>query len=398
MNRTVNLTWLVTHWEFNRFFKLSDLIKGTLFFLIMGVIGGLVGLVMGRDAVSVPDIAVQDYGEFAPAALVSERLSFIDASDQDIDTLQQQLEAGDIDGVLIVDSADQGQLMTTGERPWQVVLNEFLAQVRTDFLLEQLDISDETYALLNRGFEVESRYLVESRASRVDKVVAGIAVLLVVMAVFMGFAYQFTAITAEKQQRITEQVISAISPQTWMDGKILGISGIGLAYVVYYGLLGLVVTAVLTWLGMPLGEVLALIDLPMLAVFIVMALLGILMWNAFLAAIAAVIDDPNTSQKSGWMMLPMVPVGFAFFALVNPDNLLMKILGIFPLTSSAVLPARMVLTEVAWWEILLAVVTLAGAAWLLRIAAGRIFAAGMMMYGKEPGLREMLYWVRRGRP
>ena len=127
-----------------------------------------------------------------------------------------------------------------------------------------------------------------------------------------------------------------------------------------------------------------------------MALIGTLMWNAFLAGVAATIDDPNTSTKSGFMFLPMFPVMLAFLALVNPDTVAMQLLSIFPLTSYAVLPARMVLTSVSWWEPVLAIALLAVTAWLLRVAAGRIFAAGMMMYGKEPDYRQMLHWMLKG--
>lgn len=163
----------------------------------------------------------------------------------------------------------------------------------------------------------------------------------------MGFAYLFIAITAEKQQRITEQVVSAISFQTWIDGKILDIADIGQAYVVYYTALGLIGALMLTWFGTPFAAGPALVKPLLVLLFIVLALLGILMWNAFLAGVADTIDDPNISQKTGWMLLPAVPVGMAFFSLISPSNALIQFLGIFPPTSYAVLPARMVMTSVA---------------------------------------------------
>ena len=53
---------------------------------------------------------------------------------------------------------------------------------------------------------------------------AGLLVGLMMLGVFTGIAYQFIVITGEKQLRVTEQVVSAITPQMWIDGKILGIS------------------------------------------------------------------------------------------------------------------------------------------------------------------------------
>src|SRR5690625_7780541 len=98
--------------------------------------------------------------------------------------------------------------------------------------------------------------------------------------------------------RITEQVVSAIHPQTWIDGKILGISGIGLTYVLYYGALGMLSTAALVhYAGAPFGQALALISPGPLVVLLLFFVLGVLMLNAFLAGFAGTIDEPNTSQK-----------------------------------------------------------------------------------------------------
>jgi len=392
MNDRLRLLRTVARWEFNRFFKLSDMIKGTVFMLAFGLLGGAAATFLGRDAITVPDIAVVETGPFQMADFASARLNFLDRRDADLDALVESLDSEDIGGILIVDSADQARLIAAGERPWRWMLEEFLQDARTTMMLDRLEIDQATYRQLTGELELATEFRNRSQASRADRIVAGVAIALVLVAVFMGFAYQFSAITAEKQQRITEQVVSAISPQTWIDGKILGITGIGLVYVVYYAALGLIGATVLTWFGAPFAAGLAVVDPLLLLLFVVFALLGILMWNAFLAGVAATIDDPNTSQKTGWMMLPAAPVGLAFFTLVNPDSALIQFLGIFPLTSYAVLPARMVMTEVAWWEIALALPLLVATIWLFRRAAGKIFAAGMMMYGKEPSLTDMWRW------
>ena len=54
----------------------------------------------------------------------------------------------------------------------------------------------------------------------------------------------------------------------------------------------------------------------------------------------------------------------------------------------------MVLTDVAWWELPVALLLLAAGTLLLRRAAGKIFAVGMLMYGKEARWSEIWRWVR----
>lgn len=396
MNNRWKTVWNVTKWEFTRFFKWKDMIKGTLFFLGFGLIGGLIGIWVATDTITVPDIAVYEYGDFDRDNFQSEELRFIDRTEDSMELLTEELDAGNLDGILTIVSSDSATIRMKSERGWLITLRQHLQEQRTDMKLQEFNIDTSVYAAIQYGMVLYTEFDSGSESSSADKWVAGIAIFLVLMAVFMGFAYQFTAITGEKQQRITEQVISAIHPQTWIDGKILGITGIGLTYVVYYGALALVgLIALIHFTGAPFGNALSLINPGLLVLFLLLSILGVLMINSFLAGMAATIDDPNTSQKSGLMMLPVYPVMFSFFVIANPDGLAVTILGMFPLTSFAILPARMVMTQVAWWEPVIAIVLLAATAWLFRVWAGKIFAAGMMMYGKEPTIKEMVYWFKR---
>jgi hypothetical protein len=45
-----------------------------------------------------------------------------------------------------------------------------------------------------------------------------------VLSVFIGVGVPFSVITGEKTQRLTEAIVSAVSPQVWIDGKTLGTS------------------------------------------------------------------------------------------------------------------------------------------------------------------------------
>lgn len=395
MPERFRILYEVTKWEFYRFFKWMDLVKGLLFFLFFGLIGGVIGYWLGKDSFTPPEVAVASYQPFDPAVFDHEQIRFVMHDTVSPDTLEQWLADGEIDGILTIHSRDDASIRVQGERAWLIILEQYLNQLRRDDMILESGVDPGLFASLEDGIALKREFDVVVTSTRADKWVAGIAISLILMAVFMGFAYQFTAITAEKQQRVTEQVISSIHPQTWIDGKILGITGIGMVYILFYGFMALLFAVVMANFGVPLGAGLALINPLLVVTFTLLVLLGILMWNSFYAAIAATIDDPNTSQKSGWMMMPILPVMLAFFTLVNPDSTPITVLGIFPLTSYAVLPARMVMTQVAWWEPVLALLLLAVTVHLFRVAAGRIFSTAIMMVGKEPTLKEMVYWFRR---
>ena len=222
-----------------------------------------------------------------------------------------------------------------------------------------------------------------------------VAIGMMLLGVFIGNAYLLVGITGEKQLRITEQVVAAIRPQTWVDGKILGLSALTLVLLFLYVGPPALAFGLLRLLGADLPALpAAAADPGFLAALVVFAGLGFLLWFTFFAAIAATVDDPNNSSRGGWLMFPLLPLGLAFAVVRDPDAILARVLGLLPPTAPAVMPVRLLLTEVAGWEVLLAVAFLLASIALLRRTAGKVFHLGMLMYGKEPTWREIWRWVR----
>jgi len=197
---------------------------------------------------------------------------------------------------------------------------------------------------------------------------------------------------------VTEQMLAMVSPQVWIDGKLIGLTGAALVgTTITFGGLAILTRGLPLLLGRtsfampPIAS-----DYGTLGLILLVTLLGVLFWYAFMAAVAATIDDPNSSTRTLLLFVPMLPLGVAFALFRKADSTLAQVLGVFPLTSMAVLPLRLVLTTVAWWEVPLALMLLAAAAWACRRMAGRIFGTAMLMHGKEPSLREMVRWMRHG--
>ena len=127
---------------------------------------------------------------------------------------------------------------------------------------------------------------------------------------------------------------------------------------------------------------------------ILFALLGFLFWLSVFGVVAATIDDPNTSARGPMMFLPAMFSIAGFTTVANPDSTFARIAGFIPLTSPSVMPARVALTEVPAWELLVSAVLLVGGALVARRAAGKVFSVAMLMYGKEPSWSEIRKWLR----
>ena len=111
---------------------------------------------------------------------------------------------------------------------------------------------------------------------------------------------------------------------------------------------------------------------------------------------ASTIDDPNSSTRGPLMFLPTLFSIAGFMVMRTPDSMFARVTGLFRLTSSAVMPARLALTEVPAWEIGLSAALLLGGAYAARRVAGKVFAVAMLMYGKEPSWGEVRKWAREG--
>jgi ABC-2 type transport system permease protein len=131
-----------------------------------------------------------------------------------------------------------------------------------------------------------------------------------------------------------------------------------------------------------------------IGIILLFALLGFAFWFTFMAAIAATIDDPNNSSRSALLFLPILSTSAGAFSGLQPETQVGYLLALLPPTSAAAMPARLLVTEVAAWEMGLAMLLLALAAFALRSIAGRIFALGVLMYGKEPSWAEVRRWIK----
>jgi ABC-2 type transport system permease protein len=393
----LRMIYEVARWEFLRFFKVRDLVLSLLLTAFSVAValwaGAIIDWVSGGSRAKVVVLNQEILPFQLPAKSAIELIHGTGRSDEEWRAAVGRKEMA---GLLVLRSIDEAELFVYKQPVWQAELVTALSSARREARLKAANLSPQDLSILLAPFQIDTRFHEASgkRGQRGELISAVIFITLVLIGVLSGISYLFAGVTGEKQLRVTEQVIAAISPQTWMDGKILGLSAMALVSVLNLGGGALLAALVSKLFGASLPIPLAMIHPILLLQFLSMAMLGFLLWFAFLAAVAATINDPQTSARSAIMLLPALPLSFAFSALKNPDTWLMKLLGILPFTSPAVMPARLVLTDVAWWEFLAAIVLLLGTIWLLRRAAGKIFGVGVLMYGKEPSWREMWRWVR----
>lgn len=403
----------VARWEYHRFAKPRDLAVGTLVFTLMFGIYGFVGHLVrsrGHEEKTVGVIGGAIMGLRGEKSLERFRLEHMDSEEEsstsgesdapraeDRTLAEDALRAKEIDALLVVLGPERARFVVREERGWQKEFISLFAQHRLARRLSESDLDPRIVRSLTAPADIERVVLhpKDGDTGRAEPKTVLVVVMTMLVGLFLGFSYVFVAITSEKTQKVTESVLAAIRPQEWIDGKIVGLTLVVLVNVVCYGGGYLVYkTAASFVLKEPFTLPVGIGDPVALAYLLLFAMLGFGFWFTLFALVAATINDPNSSSRSSLMLLPFLPLGLTLAGLDEPDALWMRLVAMLPGLSPVAMPVRIMRGDPHWLEVLASAALLAIAIALLRRAAGRVLAVGMLMTGKEPSWGEVWRWAR----
>ncbi len=379
------MIWTIALFEFKRYFKwkqeiisIALLLLGVGFSSLWPVIKGVIDKdyqVAVVGATQMPSLSGFQFSQISPETQAS---------------VAKQI--GENWHALVSIEGGKLRLTVKEKASWQTKLKASLQEWQQKREIASLPLTAEQRLQITQLPEIDFVTLKPEKNNQDEKdrvlLSAGLLVLLS-LGVFSGFGFLFAGITSEKQNRVTEQLLTLITPAQWIQGKILGISLFCLKTMLSYGLLFFVFVQGVAVVN---GKAAAHLPLSLFEIFSVILFigLGLVLVNSFMAAFAATIDDPNHSSRSIVMFLPVIPIFLSFNAVDNAEGMLMQVLSIFPLTSFAGMPLRMAHTIVPIWQWAVSLVLLLGCLWWLSAGATRVFAMGIRMYGKEPSWKQLL--------
>lgn len=380
---------VVAKWEFLRFFKWKQQLISYL--LMLGVMGAIFAWSYFVDE------GRQQYRIAVPAGFSLESSAQFQFQQPTVSLEEQlrQLQQDDTWHAVLEPGEEQVLIHTKAGKKWQQQLQSVLLEHYRQQYAAAQGWSAEQLAALQQPVSLEMRYLDDNYKGkdRPEKLIALAVLFMLLMGLTTAFGQLLMSITGEKQQRVTEQLFAIVTPQQWIDGKVLGHSLSALKAMFTTTLMMLLgfLVAVLVFANKPLQ--LDWLNLGVLAWLLPFSLLGVVLCATFMAAIAASIDDPNTSGKGAVMMITWLPLLFTYLVIDSPTGWAMTLLSWLPLTSFAAMPVRMALVELPWWQPLLSLMLLLATLYWLRRVAGRIFLRGMQMYGKEPSWGDIMRWA-----
>ena len=229
-------------------------------------------------------------------------------------------------------------------------------------------------------------------------------VVLLFLTVIIYGMWVATGVAAEKSSRVMELMISAASPRQLLTGKVVGIGAAGLTQYLAVAVPALIIVAFQDRIaaavlgpGWAAGAPLVGLTPELLAGYGVFFLLGFALFALIYAAMGSFVSRPEDLQT---LSLPLSLVAMAGYlmavaALTGGAGRWVALASFVPPFSPFVMVARMMGGGVPVEEIVLSiailVVVIAGTA----VVAARLYAAGVLLYGQRPGLRQFLAAARR---
>ncbi|MFT5290111.1 MAG: ABC-2 type transport system permease protein [Planctomycetota bacterium] len=223
-----------------------------------------------------------------------------------------------------------------------------------------------------------------------NQLVPGVGMFLMFMLIMMAAPPALNNVLEEKMQKISEVLVSAVTPFQLILGKLVGTASVALTLsVVYLG----GATVVLHHFGY--GD---LVDPQLYAWFFVFLILAVFIFGSVFTAIGAACSEIRDAQSlmTPAMLMIMLPM-FLFGPVMDaPDSALARWASLFPPATPFLMFLRIGIPPgAALWEILLGVVLCTlftlSAVW----AGGKIFRIGLLSQGQAPSFLKLIGWVLR---
>jgi ABC-2 type transport system permease protein len=214
-----------------------------------------------------------------------------------------------------------------------------------------------------------------------DQVARDIAALATAILLYVSLAMYGSAVASgvaqEKTSRMAEVLLATVRPGQLLTGKVLGIGVCGVGQLAIAAIAGLFANAVVKSAQIP-ATVWALLPTALL-----WFALGYALYSFAYAAAGALVGRQEEVQ---FVVLPITLPIFAGFlltyaAIASPYAWWIQLLSFLPPLAPVLMPARLALGSVAWWEmpldVLITVVAIYG---MVRLAA-RIYAPALVQGG-----------------
>ncbi len=338
-----------------------------------------------------PELATDASGEERVDLALSERVR------------EEDLFGFVIIGANVLEGGDDDQISYYTQTPTFRDLPRWLDRVLNDEIKRRrfaaAGVDRELVDRLNQRVRVERLGLVEveddgevkEAESENELVTFGVpagAMFLLFMLIMMSAPALLNSVLEEKMQKISEVLVSSVTPFQLMLGKLLATVFVASTLTVLY--LGAIVYLLYHF------ELLDLVPVSIYFWFLLYQLLALLMFGSVFIAIGAACSEIRDAQTlmTPAMLIVCIPLFCWFAVLQAPMSTFSRTISLIPFATPKLMLLRIAIPPgPPWWEIALSVVLTTACALLCVAASAKIFRIGILSQGQTPSVRKLVSWV-----
>ena len=211
--------------------------------------------------------------------------------------------------------------------------------------------------------------------------------MILFMTVFMSGQLLLRSVMEERTSRTIEILLSSVTPDELMQGKILGLGALGMTQMVFYLTVALAATHY---------KELAVIEFSQIPIFLIYFITGYLFYAAIFAAMGTFFTSEQEAQQSSGIIsiVAVLPIVFASYFITNPGSAFTIGSSYIPPLTPFMMIIRLGTGSVEMPEIIYTTILMIISCWVMLKLSGKIFRTAVLLYGKKISVKEVIRWIR----
>lgn len=320
----------------------------------------------------------------------------------DFDTVHKQYDAlvqdNSLDGYFYIpaDFSNEATLRFYAKSSANIrhtdLIEGLLGKILTKERANSLDLSMEVVNDLLVNVGVDHYDLGSSEARETGELLAGwiapaIFMFLLFLGIFTGGQLLMRAVLEERSSRVIEVLLSTVSYNDLMGGKIVGLGMLGLTQSAIY-----LIAGALAGTYYDMNVITAGISI----LYIVYFILGYLFYAGLYIGVGALFDSEQEAQQAIQIItfIAIIPMMLWTLVLENPNSMIVNLLCYLPPVTPFFMMIKVAVGATSAVQVLGTILLMMVSVYLSIRMAAKLFKTGILLYGKRVTLPEIIRWIK----